>query len=367
MSARKNAITKIAIVFPKDSEAIFNITSKRPFGGATVQLYLLTRALWHYPNISAYAFIADYETIDFPDQRVFRLIRTFSKNDSAVKKLVRFHQKIAKVKPDIILQRGLSPFSCLLALYCKIKKIKFVYMLASDVESDGRYQRSNKPCLYFRLLKYAHLLIAQNRFQQERLLTKYRLSSEILYSGYDIRPDQPPKNDTVLWVGRRDPMKHAEEFIELARLNPAFQFILICPPGRDDEYNEQIKTLARETANVRLLEFVGFNEIEQYYQEARVLINTSDYEGFPQTFVQAAKNWTPILSKNVDPESFITTSQCGYVANGDPKKLNDNLQKLFSDNSLYSTLSANAYHYAKKNHDINNVVTRLLTLLHVND
>ncbi|MFA5106900.1 MAG: glycosyltransferase [Patescibacteria group bacterium] len=367
MNTPGNNVTKIAIVFPKDSEAIFNINSKRPFGGATVQPYLLAKALWHVPNVCIYSFIADYPTIDFPDHAEFRLVKTFSENDSVIKKLIRFHQKITAMKPDIILQRGLSPFSCLLALYCKMKKIKFVYMLASDVESDGRYQRSNRPCPYFRLLKYAHLLIAQNRFQQERLSTKYRLSSEILYSGYEIRPDQPHKNDTVLWVGRRDPMKHAEEFIELARRNPARRFILICPPGKDETHNEQIKALARKTANVQLLEFVSFNVIEQYYRDARVLVNTSDYEGFPQTFVQAAKNWTPILSKNVDPEGFITSYQCGYVANGDLQTLNDNLQKLFSDNSLYTTLSANAHHYAEKNHDINNVVTRLFTLLHVND
>jgi len=36
---------KISIIFPKDSEAIFNTGSTRTFGGATVQMYLFAKEL----------------------------------------------------------------------------------------------------------------------------------------------------------------------------------------------------------------------------------------------------------------------------------------------------------------------------------
>ena len=66
-------------------------------------------------------------------------------------------------------------------------------------------------------------------------------------------------------------------------------------------------------ANVRLLEKIPFSESDKLFEGALVLLNTSEFEGFPNTFLQAGKYGVPVLSLSVDPDEFITQTGCGLV------------------------------------------------------
>jgi glycosyltransferase involved in cell wall biosynthesis len=355
---------KIVTVFPRDSEAMFNVASTRTFGGASVQMYLISKEMAGHGNVSVYSLIPNYPTIDFGDLDRFRLVKTFNESDSIFQKFRKYHSALRRIKPDFVIARGLSGFTCLLALYCRLFRMKLVYMFASDVESTGHYQRSNKKCSWFGLLvNNAALLIAQNAHQQERLKNIYGKNSEILYSGYEIGSRNDNKDGSVLWVGRCDPMKHAELFIDLAVQNPSVKFILICPPGKYQQHYAEIEKRAKSTSNLTFLNFVAFDQIERYYARASVFINTSEYEGFPQTFIQAAKNGTPIISLNANPEQFITKNACGFVTDGDMNEMNRKLNDLLNDNGLFQRQSDNAYRYAMVNHNIKTTVKKLLTLL----
>jgi len=356
----------VALVFPRDSEAIFNKNSTQTFGGATVQLYSIAKQLNRYKNIKTFSIIANYKTIDFEESEAFNLVKTFDLRDSLIKKIYNFHKKIKIIRPDYIIQRGLSKFTCLLAIYCKAVGIKLVYMLASDVESSGRYQRSGRRSFLFKwLVRFSYLIISQNKFQKEQLLKKYKKNSEVLYSGFEIYPAPSTKTNLVLWVGRCDVMKRPNILIELARKNPDYSFIMICPAGKDRGFYKKILQMANSAKNLEFINFLPFNQTDAYFSRAKILVNTSDYEGFPQTFIQAAKNATPIVSLNVDPEHFITHHNCGFVTNGNLDQLNKNIQQILTDKNLFETLSKNAYEYAKKNHDINENIKKLLNFLAV--
>ncbi len=356
----------VALIFPRDSQAIFNKNSTQTFGGATVQLYLIAKQLSRHKNIKTFSIIANYQTIDFEESEAFNLVKTFDLRDSIIKKIYNFHKKIKIIRPDYIIQRGLSKFTCLLAIYCKAVGIKLVYMLASDVESSGRYQRSGRRSFLFKwLVRFSYLIISQNKFQKEQLLKKFKKNSEVLYSGFEIYPAPSTKTNLVLWVGRCDTMKRPDILIELAHKNPDYSFIMICPTGKDREFHKKIQQMADGEKNLKFISFLPFNKTDAYFGRAKILVNTSDYEGFPQTFIQAAKNATPIVSLNVDPEHFITHNNCGFVTNGNLDQLNKNIQQILTDKNLFETLSKNAYEYAKKNHDINENIIKLLNFLAV--
>ena len=72
---------KVAVVFPKDSEALFNKNSKRTFGGASVQMYLIAKELKKRADVSASSLIPDYSEINFDDSGSFDLIKTFNEKD----------------------------------------------------------------------------------------------------------------------------------------------------------------------------------------------------------------------------------------------------------------------------------------------
>ena len=97
-----------------------------------------------------------------------------------------------------------------------------------------------------------------------------------------------------------------------------------------------------------------FDRINDYFQRAKVLVNTSDSEGFPNTFIQACNCGAAILSFNVNPDGFLDTYKCGLCCNGDAARLTDNMRFLL-DGDRYVEFGANARNYSEKYHDITKI------------
>ena len=355
---------KIAIILPKDSEALFNKNCTRTFGGASVQLYNIAKELWQYNNIVTYSLIPKYQKIDFDDYDKFNLIMLYKETDNAFVKFIKMVKFLLQKKPDALIQRGLTLESCLVALLCKLCGVRFVFMFAHDVEAGGLRQKDRKPVLLMPLLiKYASVLITQNSYQKQMLLNKYHKESIIIYNGYDIPHYKPVKKKYILWVARCDSWKQPELFIELAKKNKRIPFVMICPKSANEQYYRTILNKAINIPNCTFIDFVEYSEINEFFQQAYIFVNTSLYEGFPQTFIQACMNHTPIVSLNVNPEECLTKHECGVFCNGSVDAMNAAIHKLWNNKAYWKTLSSNAYRYAVQYHDITKNVQQLVNLI----
>ncbi|HII00172.1 TPA: glycosyltransferase family 4 protein [Methanosarcinaceae archaeon] len=358
---------KIAVVFPKDSSAIFDANSKETFGGATVQMFLIANELNKYKDIDVTSLTVDFGRTDGEFVNGLKICNTFSKEDNIYVKIFKFHKAIQKTKPDVIIQHGLTLFSCLLPLYCKLFNIKFIYMFAHDVEVAGYYQTSRKKAHFLKLLiNYSDIIITQNKYQHNKILDKYNIKTNILYNGFPIVTSFNFKKEHILWVARCDKWKCPEKFIKLAFLNKQYKFVMICNESAgNEEYYSHIKELVSAVSNLEFLSHLSENEMAKIYQKSLLLINTSDDEGFPQVFIQAAMNKVPIISLNVNPDNFITKYKCGIVCDGNEMFMSDSIQNLLNNSQKYTQLSSNAYNYAKENHDIVRNVEKLCKLMFV--
>jgi glycosyltransferase involved in cell wall biosynthesis len=158
----------------------------------------------------------------------------------------------------------------------------------------------------------------------------------------------------ILWVGRCNKGKRPELFLRIVKKFPKEKFIMISPMVSDErDLFDQIKQEASQLTNLVFIERVSFFEIQKYFNEAKIFLGTSDYEGFPNTYLQACLGGTPIISLRVNPDNFITENNLGYCANGKLDLMLDKINYILNHPDDWLEKSRNALKYVKKNHNIN--------------
>jgi glycosyltransferase involved in cell wall biosynthesis len=360
---------KIALVFPKDSESFFNEQSTLTFGGANVQMFLIGQELSDRHDFNTFFLINDYQQVDNAhfDKTI---IRTFQSRDNILSKILKFHKALSTLKPDFLVQRGLTHFSCFLALYCRMTGIQLVFMFAHDREAKGRLQKNNRRVILFRiLLSFSTRIICQNEEQFSFLPNKFKRKATVIYSGYNIKAISYKKTgrDIILWVGRLVSWKRAELFVKLAELNPDYHFVMIAPEvPHEKEYASTIYSLAGMVQNLQLIQFVPFVEVETYFKRSLLFVNTSIEEGFPNTFIQAMKNMVPILSLNVNPDHFLSRFNCGLFCNNSFMIMNRSFKKILRNHGTHKNMAENGYKYVCNNHDIKKVVNSIISFISLN-
>jgi glycosyltransferase involved in cell wall biosynthesis len=71
---------------------------------------------------------------------------------------------------------------------------------------------------------------------------------------------------------------------------------MIGGPGANRALYEAIAERAARLPNVQFKGFLPLHETERWFDRARVLVNTSDYEGMPNTFLQAWARGVPTVA-----------------------------------------------------------------------
>ena len=73
---------------------------------------------------------------------------------------------------------------------------------------------------------------------------------------------------------------------------------------------EQIKV----DSNLQYLGEVSQDEVNRRLREGHILVNTSRYEGFSNTFVQAWMRRVPVVSLTVDPDNILVRENIGFCS-----------------------------------------------------
>jgi glycosyltransferase involved in cell wall biosynthesis len=209
-------------------------------------------------------------------------------------------------------------------------------------------------------LRHADLIISQTQDQKKQLKNNFGLESIVIRSlATGLLVSRKTDRRWTLWVGRSDHWKQPEVFIRLAKKQPREKFVMICRQGNDRDFFNKIKSLAEEQTNLKFMTAVSFETITDYFKQAKVLVNTSVAEGFPNTFLQAGLCQTPVVSLQVNPEDFIERFGCGFCAKNSFPRLVALCRRLVKNQKLIATTGNNNLSYVKKFHSATNV--RLLT------
>ena len=119
----------------------------------------------------------------------------------------------------------------------------------------------------------------------------------------------------MLWIGNLRALKRPELALELARQLPQVSFVLAggpLPSVASRIYFEDVKAAAARLPNVRMPGAVRYTDSGAWIDRAKVFLNTSSVEGFPNTFLQAWIRGVPVVSF-FDPDGLIRRLQLGAV------------------------------------------------------
>jgi glycosyltransferase involved in cell wall biosynthesis len=164
----------------------------------------------------------------------------------------------------------------------------------------------------------------------------------------------------ALWIGKSDVVKRPDLLCNLASAAPDIPFIMLMNRSDPAVFERIVRSLP---SNVSLVERLGLEEVEHLFLNAKVLINTSEFEGFPNAFLQAGKYSVPVLSLRVDPDGYLESFGCGLSAGGSEEELKAGLVRLGNNPALCARLGISHRAYVERHHRLKDRVAELEEVL----
>jgi len=319
-----------------------------------VDLYYLATELAKDENFRISFIVADYGQKKIEEIRNVTVIKSLTFRENPLIAARRIWRAMKNADSDIYMIKTISIGMFLVAFYCHIKKNNFIYRTAHSNDCDGTYISKHLVMgrIYKRTLKKAKIVFAQNNSDRENLKRTTGVDAVTIPNGHRLNDLRKQKRDYILWVGRSAGFKRPKLFMELAKDFPDEKFVMICQRATGDENYEQLVSKAKQTENLHFIRRVPFADIDDYFQSAKVFINTSEAEGFPNTFIQSCKAGTPILSLNVNPDDFLDEYNCGICTNDNWQEFVKHLKTLLSEPGGLRNLAQNARKYVEEHHNV---------------
>jgi N-acetylgalactosamine-N,N'-diacetylbacillosaminyl-diphospho-undecaprenol 4-alpha-N-acetylgalactosaminyltransferase len=276
-----------------------------------------------------------------------------------INKYIQFNKHIKKEKFDFIidLRYRINPITELLILKLTYTKTKIIYTVHSSKLEN--YLPKNKFLTNY-LYGEAHKIVCVAKANEKLVVENYQLkNTATIYNPIDFKEIEIKKEEPIdfnfeyiLAVGRFVELKQFDKLIKsyANSILPQKQVKLVFV-GEGEELllcKELVSSLNIEDNVV----FVGFSSNPyKYMQNAKFLVLTSKYEGFPLVILEALACKTPVISFDLlsGPNEIIVNKQNGLlVETQNFEKLTEAINLLILDEKLYATCKSNALQSVQK-------------------
>jgi glycosyltransferase involved in cell wall biosynthesis len=286
----------------------------------------------------------------------------------------RLYNALRKERPDAILQIVGCAHTGIAAFYAKLHGCRMIWRISSDrtVEPETapwwQIHRHIERAFLEYGIRNAHLVLAQSQYQQEALARHLGCTNvRVLRNFHPAPPDRPrvPRDEMrVLWVANLKPLKNPGAFVRLARrfdYRKDVRFVMVGKALGDDAWTRAELAAIAATPNVEYLGARTQDEVNALFETSDLLVNTSDYEGFSNTFIQAWMRRVPVASLHVDPDGLLSCGGLGVVSHTE-SQLYRQVTALLNSPEKRAEIGAQARAYALAHHSESNIeeVARLL-------
>jgi glycosyltransferase involved in cell wall biosynthesis len=267
---------------------------------------------------------------------------------------------------NIYYQSPAGAYTGITAWFCRATDRRFIFRVASDSDCEkehGRIQFWRDRKLYNYGLRRADLVAAQTEYQSLMLRENHAIESVVLNMMVEPPRSGAPvdKDIDVLWVSNFRALKRPELALELARQLPQVQFLLAGGPMPGSEtYYEDVRAAAARLPNVKMQGAVRYADSGKLFDRAKIFLNTSSIEGFPNTFLQAWIRGVPVVSF-FDPDSLVQRLQLGHIANS-VDEMREAIRSLLEDDAERQRTGRRAREFATREYTTG-VAARYVELL----
>lgn len=277
----------------------------------------------------------------------------------------RFIKALNRADADIYFHNCAEAQTGQAALWCWLKKKKFFYFVASDMDCHKKLpdlKVFRERFLYRIGIALATKIVTQTEKQKIDLKSNFSLDAKTIRmpcagaSNEQFKKHTHHKKNHILWIGRVCNVKRPDRLSEIATALPDCIIDLVGPHSFD-RYSENIISQLRKIDNIKVHGRVEPKNVDGFYKDAAVLLCTSDFEGFPNTFLEAWSYGIPTISM-FDPDSLIQKYNLGFYSRA-VFDIVSAIRNLLNDTDLYYKLTANAREYFLKNHIIDVVLPQI--------
>jgi len=349
--------------FNVNAYSFFNPSSKASIGGTEMQLYLLSNYLSKTDSFDVSFITGDWgqkETETFGKIKVCKSTSLDKGLINYIKAPFVIWRKLKEADADLYIASSAGPEIGIVSLFCFLNKKKFIYRTAHDIDCSGEFARNKGfTGMFFKWgMHRADQIVVQSIRHREMLKNTAGPSSVVIQNAFSIENKSQPikKENYILWVARCSQWKRPDLFLDIVRKFKKQNFIMICPQQENESYlYDGIFKKSLSLDNLKFIESVPFDKVQKYFDKAYLFVNTSEYEGFPNVYLQACMGGTPIISYKVNPDDYINKNNIGYCADGNFEIMLEQIQEIFLDEKDWKEKSENTYVYVKENHDINKI------------
>lgn len=271
---------------------------------------------------------------------------------------------LRRVSPDIVFTQTAGEQVASAAVYSRLARRPFVFAGASDKDFVMGPLPGMPPqhvAMYRWGLRSAQAVVVQNVAQLDLLKRHFQRDGHLIQNGYEEPLAKPGGFDgSVLWAATVKPLKRPDHAVALARRLHHLRFLMVGGPGVDrgaQAYFDDIARQARGLSNLTMTGHVPFRDVGAAFDGASVCLNTSDYEGLPNTFMQAWLRGIPTLSF-VRPES--APGVTGTLPCDDLDHMAARLDRLTRDRTAWSAASQACRRHFDAHHTMGAAVDRYL-------
>ena len=359
-------------------DKIINILIKdeKPSGGAAVQAYGWIRGLAAAgQDVKVLTNVSQHEVLKEACKH-FQLIPLYDRKKGirwlrwVYYRLPYIYKQIKQAKPDFLYQGIPGWQSFLLGMICYQLDIKYILRISNDYLLDDRfYEKNSRTHRYFQRkgIELAYCVLCQNDYQLNIIKKEFpdKKAFKIpnpYFSDHKKWAIEPGSKKYIAWLGLYQYQKNLKLLYQIACILKDEQFLIAGKEGTtcDRETHEYLQKL-KQLPNVQFAGFLKREQVLPFLSKAKFLLNTSHYEGFSNTFLEAMSVGTPILtSQKVNPDAIITRYQLGIVYN-DAQDLQEQLSSVTPDR--YEVMSLDVRYYVAQQHDYIRLSKKLVHLL----